>query len=331
MKGKRYNGLCGSGIFLLVAALFILSACDGSSSSKGSGGRAELSEARIVSSLETIEENVPGCIVADTSMAMAPVSLMKAAVESDSALSGIRNLSAFLLNEIQGDCGGTLSIDSVHKSGNTTFTVVFNNFCFYDDEGITPQEVVINGTLKGVEQGTPGNFGPTISGFNANSEGKVTMQTADETITVSLTDLQVKYGVPGTWEPGTPTAANPDRLTIKQVSVDLKNQGISHTLKNLDAKMHESGDNKIVEIRDGIYNTGSGYVSIYTSQPLVVDDWGNMAAGTIVLEGDGDVVEISRAPGTPFGVLEVKRNGVKIDKRLDCSGVDISVLDILSF
>jgi hypothetical protein len=174
-----------------------------------------------------------------------------------------------------------------------------------------------------LKKAPPVSDGPIISGFRANTEGKLTIQTDDETISISLDGLRVKYGNPSTWEPDPPTAANPDRLTIKQVSVDLKNQKISHTLKNVEADIHESGDNQIMEIYSGTYNTGRDYVDVYTTNPVVIDDFGNMTGGTIAIEGDGDIVTISRAPGTPAGVLELRRNGVKINKNLDCSEIEI--------
>jgi hypothetical protein len=334
MTVKRFYLLSGCTMLFFAAAIFGLFACGGSSgggSGGSGGGKAELSEARVVESLTIIEDTVPGCQVTNTSMAAAPVALMKSALDNDSALSNIRNMSAFQLDEIAGDCGGTLSIDSEHKSGNTTYLVVFNNFCFYDEEAVTPQEVIINGKLKGVEEGTPSDSGPIISGMRANTEGKLTIQTGDETISISLDDLRVKHGNPSTWEPDPPTAANPDRLTIKQVSIDMKNQGLSHTLKNIEAEIHESGDNQIMEIFSGTYNTGKDYVDVYTTTPLVIDEGGNMTGGTIAVEGDGDIVTISRAPGTPAGVLELRRNGVKINKNLDCSEIEIPLLDMFLF
>lgn len=334
MTMKRFYVLSACTMLFFAAAIFGLFACGGSSSSGdsgGSGSKAQLSEARVVESLTVIEDTVPGCRVTDASMAAAPIALMKSAISNDSALSNIRNMSAFQLDEIAGDCGGTLRIDSEHKSGNTTYLVDFNNFCFYDEETVTPQEVIIHGKLKGVEEGTPSGFGPIISGFRANTEGKLTIQTDDETISISLDDLRVKHGNPSTWEPDPPTAANPDRLTIKQVSVDLKNQKISHTLKNVEAEIHESGDNQIMEIFSGTYNTGSDYVDVYTTTPVVIDEEGNMTGGTIAVEGGDDIVTISRAPGTPAGVLEIERNGVKINKNLDCSEIEIPLSDMLLF
>lgn len=333
MTVKRFYVLSACTMLFFAAAIFGLFACGGSSSSSGgSGSKAQLSEARVVESLTVIEDTVPGCRVTNTSMAAAPIALMKSAIDNDGALSNIRNMSAFQLDEIAGDCGGTLSIDSEHKSGNTTYSVVFNNFCVYDEETVIPQEVIIHGKLKGVEEGTPSPDGPIISGFRANTEGKLTIQTDDETISISLDDLRVKHGNPSTWEPDPPTAANPDRLTIKQVSIDLKNQKISHTLKNIEADIHESGDNQIMEIYSGTYNTGRDYVDVYTTNPVVIDDFGNMTGGTIAIEGDGgDIVTISRAPGTPAGVLELRRNGVKINKNLDCSDIEIPLLDMFLF
>lgn len=334
MTMKRFYVLSACTMLFFAAAIFGLFACGGSSSSGdsgGSGSKAQLSEARVVESLTVIEDTVPGCRVTDASMVAAPIALMKSAISNDSALSNIRNMSAFQLDEIAGDCGGTLRIDSEHKSGNTTYTVDFNNFCSYEEETVTPQEVIIHGKLKGVEEGTPSDFGPIISGFRANTEGKLTIQTDDETISISLDDLRVKHGNPSTWEPDPPTAANPDRLTIKQVSVDLKNQKISHTLKNVEAEIHESGDNQIMEIFSGTYNTGSDYVDVYTTTPVVIDEEGNMTGGTIAVEGGDDIVTISRAPGTPAGVLEIERNGVKINKNLDCSEIEIPLSDMLLF
>lgn len=330
---KRFYVLSGCTILFFAVAIFGLFACGGSSSggSGGSGDKAELSEARVEESLTVIEDSVPGCQVKNTSMAAAPIVLMKSAISNDSALSNVRNMSAYQLDEIQGDCGGTLNIDEDHKSGNTTYTVDFNNFCFYDEETAIQQEVIINGKIKGVEEGTPSESGPIISGFRANTEGKLAIQTDDETISISLDDLRVKHGNPSTWEPDPPTAGNPDVLTIKQVSIDMKNQKISHTLKNIEAEIHESGDNQIMEIYSGTYNTGKDYVDVYTTNPVVIDDFGNMTGGTIAVEGDGDIVTISRAPGTPAGVLELERNGVKIDKNLDCSEMDIPLLDMSMF
>ncbi len=329
MKRPRSFVLMGYMVLFAVVFIFAVAACNSSSSSGGSSEKKmELSEQTISETMSLIEKSVPGCRVVDVSgsMTSAPVVRMKSAIKKNVALASISQLPAFP-GVIEGDCGGEMKIESVHKSGNTTSSFIFNSFCFYDDSTGVSEAVIINGKFITTEEGTPGDFGPTIHGAKAKTDGKISIQMSDETISLSL-DANISYGVPGLWEPDMPTQANPDRLTVKQASIDMPSSGISHTLKDLRAESWISEGNEIMGVNSGRYSTGKEYVAIYTSQDLVMNEWGDIIGGKLALEGaGGDVLEISA--GAQSGFMQIEKNGVRNNQDLDCSGMALPVLDLV--
>lgn len=321
--------------------------CNGGSSS-GGGATADITTAAVDEALTWVNDTIPGCRRTDPAAATVAEAGKTAAwsigalTEVFTLLADARKLSSGQATiparqTFVGDCGGTLDVDSVHLNGITTYTLTFNNFCSTDNSSPTPllsaatgpqesaatgpQQSTATGIVIAKQIGTPGASGPLVTSGTMTTD-ELTVVTGTETMKLAMNNAAVTYGVPGTWEPGIPTAANPDQVTIDRVTANLESQDRIHTLTNVTASAHESGVNAIVNITGGRYATTShGQVNIATSVPLVGNmTTGQITAGTLTLTGAaGSMAEVT-ASGTGDGTATVTVNGVPYGSGLDCSG-----------
>jgi hypothetical protein len=294
---------------LVILFCFSLAACDENISIEGIEEPPGLSRERVAEALNLVETFVPGCKTIDASMAAMPVSPME-----------IRNRPAV-------DCGGTLHIDRGHN-GSNGYAIVFEEFCFLDEDGTG--EIVLNGVIKGSEDASAGEFGPTMHGSNFSTEGDLVMKIAGESFSFRVEDLSVAYGVPDIGAPGTPSKAMPDTLTVRRVDIDLEDKDVSLSVRNIKAERYRSDNDNVLEILSGTFHFGPDHVDISTFRPLVMDESGNFMSGIVRLDGaDGNVVEI--LPVSRSRILEVKSNEEKLDRDLDCSGSVTMLLWLLGY
>lgn len=295
------------------------------------GGNAVISTTTVNDALGWFENTVPGCrrtgVAGVTSAAASNINNISALSEiyallnNAKSVSGLGRVAPAAAQTFTGDCGGTMVLDSVHLSGDTTYTFAFNNFCSTDTTASPPEQSIMHGTMTVVEDGTPGSSGPTVSGMEA-STNSLRVVSGGQAVNVALSKAKLDYGVPGTWDPGTPTASNPDRLSVSQATINYETQGKTHTVRNVSASVHESGANQVMTIASGQFVTSThGTLNIATSQPLVINsDTGVMSSGALNITGsDGGVVTIA-ASGASDAKLTVTVNGAPIATGLNCSG-----------
>jgi hypothetical protein len=178
----------------------------------------------------------------------------------------------------------------------------------------------INGSLSFVEDGTPTAAGPSISRYTASVNNLAVNADGVET-RLNVGNLVYNLGAPGV-DPGTPTAASPDRLTIDSFQITYVSQGNkTHRLNNLSASTWESGDNNMVSIASGVYVTSThGSMNISTSAPLTTNADGELVSGQLDLTGaNGGTVSLT--PSATSGVFGVSVDGQPV-KNLDCSSSD---------
>lgn len=331
-------------LILFFTAAIGLVGCD-SSSSNGTTIRAPLSEENVESTLEWVEDSVTGCRLVDASMASAPLALMQKVASDDRLSSQMRAAGLTSSDELlPGNCGGELRITRRHgeadglKDGHSKTTYDFDDFrfCFSDENSGDELEFKIDGTFIDYEKGTPGDDGPIVYKRTAETAGKITVKTPDGVISVILDDLTQTYGKPGTGGPGIPDSQNPDAITIKELILNFETEGVKHTIRRVEADVYENEDgNDVIEIYKGRYYTKvpntniMAYLDIYTTRPLIVDSGdGHLIEGALAFKGArGDIVEVS--PGTTKGLFVMTRNGKALDRNMDCSDVDIPLLDML--
>jgi hypothetical protein len=295
------------------------------------GGNAVISATTVNDALAWFEGTVPGCqrtgVAGVTSAAASNINNVSVLSEVYSLLkdaksvSGVAARAPAAAQTFAGDCGGTMSLNSVHQSGNTTYTFAFNNFCSTDTTVTPPEQSIVTGTVTSVENGTPGASGPTVTGMAASTDS-LRVVAGGQTVNVSLSNARLDYGAPGTWEPGPATMNNPDRLSVPQATINYETQGKTHTVRNVNASVYESGSNEVMTISSGQYVTSShGTLNIATSQPLVINsDTGVMSSGALNITGsDGGVVTVA-ASGASDAKLTISVNGTPLATGMNCSG-----------
>ena len=336
------------GGLILLAVPPLMTGCGGGSSSSDRGPSAtepaSVTQATVANSINWVESTVPGCTVATAGASVTATTSLANGIAGHSVLGGAYARMAELRNAqgapralyaqgdvFAGECGGTLSVSSDHRQGNTDYEIRFNNFCMLDYSAETPQQTVIHGTVKGTEHGTPSDFGPIVSRASASID-RLTIRAGDETTHISLDGFNVEYGNPAAWAPEDPTAANPDRISLTRLTVDLASQGRVHTVSDVSARSWESDWDSVVDISSGRYASSAGWhVDIATSEPLVANWDGELIAGSIEITGSGNDTVTVKPSETAGGLLDITLNGQPIDQRLDCREAGEGLFGFLLF
>lgn len=341
----RKGYLFGAATAVFVFVLTLLISCggggggDGTSTGGGTGGgggttqQAKLDDAAVNDALNTIDTTMPGCKAVDVAQGTAKAMAAKTLLNDTSLVYRLYSRLASLrasgdgpvsmtnkAQTINGNCGGTISYDSVHASGITTYTIVMTDFCSEDTTVTPPEQTKTNGKLIAREVGTPSPSGPVISQWTVTTDGKLTVEAKGETTSLTLGQFTYDYGTPGV-DPGVPTQSKPDRMRIDSLVINYESQGRTNSITNLDASFYEDGNNTVLDINSCRLTTDShGYVDISTSQPIVMNEDGDPVSGSIDFTGaSGDVLSVS--PTGQDGVFEMSLNGQPLDKAIDCSGL----------
>ncbi|RJP87709.1 MAG: hypothetical protein C4518_11750 [Desulfobacteraceae bacterium] len=329
-------------IFVLLLIPLFFAGCGGgggSDNSDNSGSvtqAAVIDEASVTDEMKFIEESVPGCQVVEATEIVAGVMGWQPLRDPSGALARLfatltaaRNQTVdYLISidlapmEIQGDCGGSLTIGSSHLNGVTTFTLVFEDFCASDDTLSPPVQTKINGKLIARQVGTPSAGGPIISRYTAETDGKLTIASGTEKVSLTLDDFIYTLGAPGI-EPGIPTQTSPDQVAMDQLVINFETRKRVMSLTNLRATSYESGDNTVLEMTSGRLSLGGkGYVDMSTSQPLVSSSDGDIVSGAVDFAGaNGNVATV--IAGDETGKFNVEINGEPMDQCMDCSGLGL--------
>ena len=331
MKRRSFRKM--TGLIVALILLVLISACGGGGDSAGTpttSTPADLNPTAVTSSLDNIGTYMPGCEavaataqsagIRETVRKLSALSELVATFKGNQTKASKAALPPIEAQTIQGDCGGTAAISSTHASGDTTFSVSFDHFCSQDASDPTSTQSTINGSLNFVEDGTPTDAGPSISRYTASVTNLAVNADGVET-KLNLGSLVYTLGAPGV-EPGIPTEASPDRLSIDSLKVTYVSQGNkTHQLNNLSASTWESGDNNLVSIASGVYVTSThGSINIATSAPLTMNTDGELVSGQLDLTGaNGGTVSLT--PSATNGVFGVSVDGQPV-KNLDCSSND---------
>ncbi len=311
---------------LVVFTYFALSCDSTPTSNNGSGDQATIDEAGVSTGIVEVSAFVEICRPASGQMSAAsatsdpsPPKLLARLLELHRARP-VRSAFAPLPPARQappdelGDCGGRATYPSYnHSSGTTTATLEYQNYC--SEDPITGNRTTLNGRLSFVETGTPGDFGPIISKFEAESPNGITETTrsaSGQTLSsklVKFEGVEQTMGVPG----GLPTAGNPDRFSVTEFSA--ANQQTGKTYRQTDFSMTQfntgsGGEQATISGRG--YRSNGDFYTYSTSSPLTSDSDGDYTGGAITFSGEGSSTAVLNiVPGTGLqGTLTV--NGTPV-------------------
>jgi hypothetical protein len=297
----RY-GMAGGGIALIALAVFAVSCGGGGGSDTSSGTQTQITQSSAKAAATEASSFIPVCSVggktasqAGSATLLRAVGLLQQRHETrllGSASGGSKRALAASDKpaDVLGDCGGRLSYGSDYSSSATrvSATLTFTDYCNPDSN--TGNQEIVNGSLTMVQTLVPSGSSTTMKTFSADSAGGITTVVRDSggatltSETLAFTGLLYTVGNPG----GTATAANPDTLTMTQMSET--NNVSGKTRRQSDFSMvgydTSSGGSQMTYRMRG-YRSGGEYFDVTTSTPIVTDSAGNYTAGAITFSGSG--------------------------------------------
>lgn len=204
-----------------------------------------------------------------------------------------------------GSCGGRMGYRNYsHVNGTTTATLAFENYC---QSGAKAGETqTTNGSIAFVNTGTPSASGPITTQLDANSNGAVStvLKNAAGTVTasdtLSFSGFKMVVGVPG----GTPTAAQPDRVSMGDMT--LRNELTGKTYRQTGYSVtgyEDASGNSSWTLTGRGYRSDGSYFDIATPQPVTQNASGNTVSGQLSFTGaNGSVAVATVVPGSTLQV-----------------------------
>lgn len=200
-----------------------------------------------------------------------------------------------------GDCGGRLGYrDYSHVNGVTTAKLAFENYCELDSS--SGERQMVNGAIAFVNTATPTASGPITTQLVADTSTPLTVLVQTSTgapvssETLSFTGFKTVVGVPG----GTPTAANPNVMSLADMTVKNNTTGKTYRESNYLLRQYETpaGNTEMTFSGRGYRSNGS-YFEIASTQPVVLDADGDTVSGVFTFTGaNGSTAVATLVPGS---------------------------------
>lgn len=305
----RRNRLIGG---LALAALSV--SCGGGGDDNGPGGdRTTIDAAAVATGISEMGGIIPVCRPG-TSIQGAPAGSVPAAPTSrfsqlvelrrDRALARaleLQSLGSTKPADQFGDCGGRMTYPTYsHASGVTTGTFQFDNYCSTDSD--TGEKETLNGTVSFVNTGTPSASGPITQKIEASSSAGVTAvvrTSGGATVSnqkYSFTNYLYQAGVPG----GSPTSANPNRLSVQDATLSDLVSGKSYRQTNYTMTDYiNTLGGEVVSVSGRSYRSNGEYFDLATTSPLTTNSSGNTVGGQLTFTGAGNSVAVlTLVPGS---------------------------------
>ncbi len=213
-----------------------------------------------------------------------------------------------------GACGGRMGYrDYSHLRGVTTATMAFESYSTVDSA--TGEKQVIDGNIAFVNTGTPTDAGPITTQLVADTSRALTFVVQTSTgapvssQTLNFSAFKMVVGVPG----GTPTAANPNVMSMADLSVKDNDTGKTYRESNYLLRQYETpaGNTEMTFSGRG-YRSGGTYFDIVTTQPVVEASNGDFVSGVITFTGaNGSNAVATLVPGPEMQATLVV-NGVPV-------------------
>lgn len=326
---------------LATCSAVTLQACGGGGGGGGSGSaQATITVEEATENVDTVASVVANCDATPSAkISIEGTNMLRELVEVSRAMVAENIAKGRMVTRIKaaspvsGSCAdspGVAYVDSTHANGITDYTIDFQDYCAEGPDGNS----FYKGVLTAKEVGTPSDSGPIISELQmATEELEVKPGGATgDTVLVTLQNARTVYGVPDTWAPGTPTAADPDLTTVGRLKVDVATRGEVHELSGVSVT-REGGDVATVKVTAGRYINPEGkYVDIATpaAEPAVIDiAAAEVTSGALEATGaGGSTARITR--GDQPRTVAVSVDGAPLDKGLDCTDIDAPLTETVS-
>lgn len=296
----------------------------------GKTTQATIDEQSVKDTLASVNEVIPSCSATGVAKiaasqvqpglgALKAVKLIALSTGSKTVGKTVSLISTTAPSTKTGDCGGTLSYPTYsHSSGTTTVSVKWDNYCTTDSSG---NKTTYNGTLNAVDVGTPSASGPVTTKVTADIpslkvEKKNSAGTVLSSETIALNGLEY---VPATGA-STSNLSGSTKLTSLEV-IDGKT-GKQYKLEDATLATSAVGTDNQITISAKMYRGTSGYSTITTPIPILIDSNENLKAGAITFTGaNGSTATLTASPGTGQN-FTVSVNGTTLTgAQLSCSGL----------
>lgn len=213
-----------------------------------------------------------------------------------------------------GDCGGRITYANYsHASGVTSGTLVYENYCSINDD--SGDRNTANGRITFVNTGTPSASGPITTMIEADSPDGITLVTRNASGSqlgsqnVRFTDYLYRVGVPG----GTPTAANPERLTMAEARITNLETGKVYRQTGYSMTAFETaGGGDQVTVSGRGYRSSGDWFQMTTTTPLSSDADGDILGGAFTFTGAANsTATVTMVPGSALQAT-MRVNGVPV-------------------
>jgi hypothetical protein len=185
-----------------------------------------------------------------------------------------------------GDCGGRVTYPVYsHAGGVTSGTLAFENYCTLDQQ--TGERSILDGRITFVNRGTPSPTGPITNSVEANSTdgiSAVTRSSTGATLSsqrVSFRNYRYVVGVPG----GSPTPANPNRVTLAESSVTDLLAGKTYRQTDITMTAFRTTGGEQVSLSGRGYRSNGEYFTLSTTAPLLLNAQGDFVSGQLTFTG----------------------------------------------
>lgn len=290
--------LC-SGLAVAAGGVILISSCGGGDGgAPPSGGPAVIDTASVTravadfgTAISVCQDGVSGGVQSARWAGRSP-SIRQAMAALQQPLIGLSTKRALALTSTPpadrlGACGGRMGYRNYsHLNGTTTATLAFENFCQNGEE--PGQTQLTNGSIHFVNTATPTASGPVTTQLDASSTGVLTTvlkSAAGATVSanaLSFSGFKMVVGVPG----GTPTAANPDVMTMTEMTLRNDVTGKSYRQTGYRVSGHEdAAGNSSWTLTGRGYRSDGSYFDITTPQPMVQDEDGDTVSGQMRFAG----------------------------------------------
>jgi len=305
----------------------------GGGSTPAASDQQTLDENSVRDALDFIEDNVPGCVMDDSTAA----AQKKATVRSILGLAGniTDNIVVYRSSQstrtaaetqtIEGTCtpnpGELIVTLNEDGSGDITGSLVFNSFCAELDDGEGGTEILqATGTVN-----ISGSINTTTDELESleisTGSGGIYAQIGTDFIEADLDSLSVSVS-------GSTTTITMDSLSV---TADVDGEETDVTVEDLDVTVTEYSNTTEVDASVTYVDEDDGYVDIAVEDLMVTNEDGTVMDGVLTVEGaNGTDIKITYQSATDDFLVEADTTGDGIyDYQpgcMDCSDLDVDEL-----
>jgi len=309
----------------------------GGGSTPAASDQQTLDENSVRDALDFIEDNVPGCVMDDSTAA----AQKKATVRSILGLAGnitdnivvyrssqsTRTAAETMTETIPGTCTTTnpgelvINLNQNESTGAISGSLVFNSFCAEVDDGDDGTETLqVNGTVD-----ISGSVNTTTDELESleisTGSGGIYAQIGTDFIEADLDSLSVSVS-------GSTTTITMDSLSV---TADVDGEETDVTVEDLDVTVTENSTTTEVDASVTYVDEDDGYVDIAVEDLLVTNEDGTVTDGVLTVEGaNGTDIKITYQSATDDFLVEADTNGDgTYDYQpgcMDCSDLDVDEL-----